>query len=215
MFMTCWLFLPVSFLKSDGGNPAFSYFTTLLTVCAVTAMIWLDLCQVGKFWVETCSLLFMKAWISLSHAHSSSMGGRFFCDSLEKNQKLCLEICYHWRIKYWESKEKKNKTAGILGEDWASVPVRDFSAMAVAHVGTCFPSPYVSSSNPFLDARKKNDLSELKANIANSVHFFGDGQFTLIPLSLCLIYLSKSFYLVCNMLNVNKIFKHWKTEERR
>lgn len=107
MFMTCWLFLPVSFLKSDGGNPAFSYFTTLLTVCAVTAMIWLDLCQVGKFWVETCSLLFMKAWISLSHAHSSSMGGRFFCDSLEKKSEALP----------WNLLSLTDKILGVKGKE--------------------------------------------------------------------------------------------------
>lgn len=66
---------------------------------------------------------------------------------------------------------------------------------------TCSSSPYVSSVqspiNPFLDARKKNDLSKLKVKIANSMHFFSDGQFTLILLSLFLIYL-----LICCICSV-------------
>lgn len=122
MFMTCRLFLPAPFIKSDGGNPAFSYFTTLLTVCAIPAMIWLDWCQFGKFWVETCSLLFMKAWIPLccTHTYLSSMGRRIFCDWLKKNHSF--ERWYHWWIKYWKSEEKIRD----LGKRWVLISVGDF-----------------------------------------------------------------------------------------
>lgn len=76
----------------------------------------------------------------------------------------------------------------------------DFSAMTVAqHVVARSSSPYVpfvqSPINPSLDAREKNDLSKLKVRIASSMHFFSDGQFTLIlvltsylSLKICCIY---------------------------
>lgn len=153
---------PCAFLKSDGGNPDFSYFTTLLTVCAVTAMIWLGLCQVGKFWVETCSLLFIKAWVSVL-THMLIYGRKDFLWFI-KSHKLYFESWCQWWMKYWESNTKKK--SGIPGEDWAPLSMGNSSAMTVAqHVVTCFFSPYVPSLqcpiNPFLDARKKNDLSKL------------------------------------------------------
>lgn len=62
---------------------------------------------------------------------------------------------------------KQKKKSGIPGEDWAPVSVGNSSAMTVAqHVVTCSSFPYAPSVqypiNPFLDARKKNDLSKLQ-----------------------------------------------------
>lgn len=64
----------------------------------------------------------------------------------------------------------KKKKWGIP-EDWAPVSMGDNSAIAVAqYVMTYSSSPYVPSVqspiHPFLDARKKNDLSKLKVRIA-------------------------------------------------
>lgn len=127
MFMTCWLFLPAPFMMSDGGNPASSYFTTLLTVCAIPAMIWLDWCQFGKFWVETCSLLFMKAWIPLCCTHILVFHGQKVFLWFIKNHSF--ERWYHWWIKYWKSKEKIRDLGRRLSSDisegfWEKWPFR-------------------------------------------------------------------------------------------
>lgn len=116
MFMTCWLFLPAPFMKSDGGNPASSYFTTLLTVCAIPAMIWLDWCQFGKFWVETCSLLFMKAWIPLCCTHILVFYGQKVFLWFIKNHSF--ERWYHWWIKYWMEVKGENQGSWEKTELW-------------------------------------------------------------------------------------------------